>query len=190
VTPEGGQVLAADATTPETYAETGGFGNMGRLLRAQNLEMPTPKMDVMSRENAGLYFLRDELFGYLLDLTPGREGAAALARVMERWIARLAGVAVTIEPVERIEDKRWRWHVGLDVDATTILNTLYRGETAAPEDLARLAALFRLAFHDASDADPRLEGRPVYLGLAFRPDRTLKLKPQNLLVNLPLRRDG
>jgi hypothetical protein len=29
-------------------------------------------------------------------------------------------------------------------------------------------------------------GRPVYLGLAAREDRTLKLKPQNLLVGLPL----
>ena len=32
-----------------------------------------------------------------------------------------------------------------------------------------------------------MAGRPVYLGLACRPDRTLKVKPQNLLVNLPLR---
>ena len=32
-----------------------------------------------------------------------------------------------------------------------------------------------------------MEGRPVYLGLGCRPDRTLKLKPQNLLLNLPLR---
>jgi hypothetical protein len=31
-----------------------------------------------------------------------------------------------------------------------------------------------------------MAGRPVYLGLAVREDRTLKLKPQNLLVNLPL----
>ena len=32
-----------------------------------------------------------------------------------------------------------------------------------------------------------MAGRPVYLGLACRPDRTLKVKPQNLLANLPLR---
>jgi hypothetical protein len=32
-----------------------------------------------------------------------------------------------------------------------------------------------------------LAGRPVYLGLAVREDRTLKVKPQNLLVGLPLR---
>jgi len=37
---------------------------------------------------------------------------------------------------------------------------------------------------------PALGGRPVYLGLACRPDRTLRLKPQNLVVNLPLARAG
>jgi hypothetical protein len=31
-----------------------------------------------------------------------------------------------------------------------------------------------------------MRDRPVYLGVGVRPDRTLKLKPQNLLVNLPL----
>ena len=29
-------------------------------------------------------------------------------------------------------------------------------------------------------------GKPVYLGLAIGEDQSLKLKPQNLLVNLPL----
>jgi hypothetical protein len=135
-----------------------------------------------------LYFLRDELFGFLLDLTPGREGAAALARVLERWVAHFLGVAVAIEPVERVEDERWRWHVGLDVDATAILNALYRGEAVPEADRERLALLFRLEFRDAADALADLGGRPVYLGLAFRPDRTLKLKPQNLLFNLPVAR--
>ena len=142
-------------------------------------------MDVLTRENAPLYFLRDELHAFVLDLAPGAAGASALATVLERWIARLAGVAVTIEPVARVEDERWRWHVGLDVDATAILNALYRGEAVPAADLERLALLFRLEFRDPGDARPDVRGRPVYLGLACRPDRTLKLKPQNLLVNLP-----
>jgi len=29
-------------------------------------------------------------------------------------------------------------------------------------------------------------GKPVYLGLAMNAEQTLKLKPQNLLINLPL----
>lgn len=182
---EGGRVLAADAATIEVYAETGGFGNVGRLLRSQAAPMPAVKMDVLSHENAALYFLRDELHGFVLDLAPGGEGAAALARVLERWIAHLAGVAVTIEPTGRVEDARWRWHVGLDVDSTSILNALYRGESVAPDERDRLLLLFRLEFRHAADASAELAGRPVYLGLACRPDRTLRMKPQNLLANLP-----
>ena len=186
VSVEGGQVLAADAATIEAYAETGGFGNVGRLIMAQNTPLPSVKMDVLNRENAPLYFLRDELFGFLLDLTPGREGAAALARLLERWIAHFAGAAVDIEPLERITDERWRWHAGLDAEATAILNSLYKAEPVADEDRARLVALFRLTFRDPGDCLPDAAGRPVYLGLAFRADHTLKMKPQNLLTNLPL----
>jgi hypothetical protein len=34
----------------------------------------------------------------------------------------------------------------------------------------------------------RVRGRPVYLGLAMTPAQRLKLKPHNLLTNLPLAR--
>jgi hypothetical protein len=186
VAAEGGKILAADAATIEVFAETGGFGNVGRLLRGQNTPTPAVKMDVLSHESAALYFLRDELYGFALDLTPGGEGAEALARVLERWVRHLAGADVAIEPRARIEDERWRWHVGLDVDASAILNALYRGEPVAAEELERLLLLFRLDFRHPDDALADLAGRPVYLGLGCRPDRTLKVKPQNLLVGLPV----
>ena len=186
VSTEGGQVLSADSATLETYADTGGFGAVGRLLRQQQTALPEVKMDVLNAENAPLYFLRDELFGFVLDLTPGREGAAALARVLELWVGHLAGLRVAIAPQARVDDERWRWHVGLDVDASAILDALYRGESVAAADLERLVLLFTLAFRDEADALPEMSGRPVYLGLACRPDRTLKLKPQNLLINLPV----
>ena len=127
VATEGGQTLAADGATIQAYAETGGFGNVGRLLRSQDA-LPAVKMDVLTRENAPFYFLRDELHSFALDLTPGREGARALAQVLASWVRHLAGADVTIEPAERIEDDAWRWHVGLDVDATAILDALYRGK--------------------------------------------------------------
>ncbi len=187
VSNEGGQVLAADCATLEAFAETGGFGNVGRLLRRQNAELPAVKMDVLNAENAPFYFLRDELYSFALDLTPGREGARALAQVLQRWVRHLAGADVTIEPVQRIEDTRWRWHAGLDRDSSEILDALYRGEEVEPERLERMVLLFRLGFRDAADVADEMAGRPVYLGLACRPDRTLKVKPQNLLVNLPWR---
>ncbi len=186
VSAEGGQVLCADAATIEVFAETGGFGSVGRLLRRQDA-LPQVKMDVLTHENAPLYFLRDELFGFVLDLRAGSRGAAAFAQVLERWIARMTGSRVAIEPVERIDDPRWRWHVGLDVDASALLDALYRGQAVPAGDLERLVLLLRLEFRDPGDVVPEMAGRPVYLGLACRPDRTLKAKPQNLLANLPLR---
>jgi hypothetical protein len=35
---------------------------------------------------------------------------------------------------------------------------------------------------------PDVRGRPVYLGLAMSAEQRVRLKPQNLLVNLPLAR--
>ena len=183
---EGGQVLVADAATLEAFHETGGFGNVGRLLRRQSTELPAVKMDVLNGENASFYFMRDELFSFALDISPGREGARALAQVLERWVRHMAGVGVQVEPMPRVEDARWRWHVGLDVDSTALLDALYRGEKPEADELARLALLFALRFERDCDALPEMRGKPVYLGVACRPDRTLKLKPQNLLVNLPL----
>lgn len=188
VSTEGGQVLAVDATTVEMYAETGGFGNVGRLLRRQSAEMPAVKMDVLNHENESFYFLRDELYGFAIDLTAGREGSQALAQVLALWVRRLLGVEVTIEPVTQVVDEKWRWHVGLDQDSTAILNALYRGESVDAAERERLLALFRVDFNDAGDLVPDMAGKPVYLGLACRPDRTLKMKPHNLVANLPLAR--
>jgi hypothetical protein len=33
-----------------------------------------------------------------------------------------------------------------------------------------------------------MAGKPVFAGLAMAPDGTLRMKPQNLLMNLPLAR--
>jgi hypothetical protein len=41
-------------------------------------------------------------------------------------------------------------------------------------------------FRDPAQALAEMAGRPVYLGLACRADRTLRVKPQNLLISLPL----
>lgn len=186
VSTDGGRALAADAATLELFAETGGFGDVGRLLRRQRAALPEVKMDVLNAENAPFYFLRDELYGFALDLTPGGEGVRALAEVLRRWVVHMAGARVTVEPVREVHDERWRWHVGLDVDASAILDALYRGEPLAEAELERVIALFRLDFTSGADALPEVAGKPVYLGLACRPDRTLRMKPQNLLASLPL----
>ena len=72
VSTEGGQVLAADAETIALFSETGGFGSIGRLLSQQGTPLREMSMDVMSHENAQLYWLRESRHNYLLDLTHGR----------------------------------------------------------------------------------------------------------------------
>ncbi len=186
VASEAGQLLAADAATIEMFAASGGFGDVGGWLRGQGAGLAPVKMDILNRENAPFYFLRDSLYSFALDITPGREGAEALARVLERWVGRLTGVEARVAPVERVEDPRWRWHVGLDPEATRILNALYEGKHVESAELERIVLLFRLEFTDPADAIAEMAGRPVYLGLACREDRRLRMKPQNLLTNLPL----
>jgi len=50
----------------------------------------------------------------------------------------------------------------------------------------RVLSLFRLEFRDPAVMLPRVAGRPVYLAMAMNEEKRLRLKPQNLLVNLPL----
>jgi hypothetical protein len=106
--------------------------------------------------------------------------------VLDRWVAHLLGVRTTSRPLPRIDDDAWAWHVGLDVEASALLDDLYRGQAPEPERLRRLIGLFRLDFADPSDMRADLAGKPVYLGLAMSDRATLRLKAQNLLVNLPL----
>ncbi|MCM0020392.1 MAG: hypothetical protein NBV67_10395, partial [Tagaea sp.] len=73
-----------------------------------------------------------------------------------------------------------------DAEATAIMNDLYRGQEVDEERLKRIVALFRLDFADPSAMRADIAGRPVYLGLAMDQDKRIRLKPQNLLVNLPL----
>ncbi|XSC47725.1 DUF6352 family protein [Bradyrhizobium sp. RDT10] len=49
---------------------------------------------------------------------------AGLCRVIERWISHLLGVTVSVETIASIEDRDWRWFIGLDSEATRIGNAL------------------------------------------------------------------
>jgi hypothetical protein len=190
VTIEDGAVMLADEETVETYAATGGLGALGRLLTEAETPMRSVSLDVLDETNAALYWQRSDRFDTVLDLTFGRPGLDALCRVLEAWVAHLLGVVARIEPVQTIRDERWSWHVGLDSEATAILNTLYAGEELPEDRLRQLLALFRLSVADPAAMRPELAGKPIYLGLAMTADRRLRLKPQNLVTNLPLARSA
>ena len=186
VTLRDGAVLAADEETVGMYRTTGGFGDLGRLLVEAQTPLKSVELDVLNDDNAELYWARDERYDTVLDLTFTRPGVDALCRVLEAWIAHFTAAKTRIEPVGQIRDERWVWHIGLDAEATAILNDLYDGVDVDDERLERLLALFRLEFDDPTLMLSRIAGRPVYLAMAMNADKVLRLKPQNLLVNLPL----
>jgi hypothetical protein len=185
---EDGTVMAADDATVELHAMSGGFGSLGELLRKQAVPTRTLDLDVLSAENAEQYWTRDERFDLSVSLNRGQPPLDALCRVLEKWVAHFLAVEVRIVPERRIDDDRWVWHVGLDAHASGVLNDLYNRVEVDDERLRRLLCLFRLEFADPGDMRPAIAGRPVYLAMAMDRDDRLKLKPQNLLVNLPLAR--
>lgn len=183
-----GSVLLGDSETVETLGATRGMGDLGRLIVQSGTKPKNVEMDVLTAEKSALYWERSARRDMVLDLTFARPGLDAFARVMESWIAHMIGAEVRIQPVQQIRDERWVWHTGLDVEASAILNDLYRGAEVDEERLKRLIALFRLDFANPSIVREGVAGRPVYLGLAITEARKLRFKPQNLLVNLPLAR--
>lgn len=183
-----GAVMAADDETVERLAETGGFGSLGELLRKQNTPTRSIDLDVLSADNAEIYWQRDERFDLAVSLNRGQPALDALMRVLERWVKHFLGVDVTIQHRREIDDKQWVWHVGLDAVASSVLNDLYNREAVDEGRMERLLCLFELRFGDPADMRPAIAGRPVYLAMAMDAENRLKLKPQNLLLNLPLNR--
>ena len=186
VTISDGVVMAADQETVEMHAGTGGFGDLGRLLVEANTPAATVELDVLSAASADLYWERSDRYDTVLDLGFAGAGLDALCRVLEAWVAHFRDASVSIQPVQKITDERWVWHVGLDAEASSLLNDLYDDKEVAEDRLARLISLFRLDFADPSLMRHDIAGRPVYLGMAMTGDGVLRLKPQNLLVNLPV----
>jgi hypothetical protein len=183
-----GSVMAGDAAAVELYATTGGFGSLGELLRQNRTAPRSIDLDVLDADNAATYWERDERFDLAVRLDRGAPALIALARVLERWIAHFLGTPVAIEPRSEIDDARWVWHVGLDAEASGLLNDLYNGAEVADDRMGRLLCLFQLDFTNPADMRPAIAGRPVYLAMAMDEERRLKMKPQNLLLNLPLAR--
>jgi hypothetical protein len=183
-----GAVMAADLEMVERFADTGGFGSLGELLARNRTPMRTIDLDVLSEDNAQVYWERDERHDLAVSLNRGAGALEALCRVLERWIGHFLAVQVAIRPRSEVDDARWVWHVGLDAEASSLLNDLYNRVDVADERRERLLCLFELTFASPSDMRPSIAGRPVYLAMAMDREQRLKLKPQNLLLNLPLAR--
>lgn len=202
-----GAVMLADLETVEMHAAGsagGASGTTGAGLeqliaeaqapvhqaQASVLEAQAPRqtvdLDVLDRGNAQLYWSRDERHDFVISMNHGCAAVTAFCGVLERWILHLGGVKTTVKSVPRIDEARWAWHIGLDAQSSALLNDLWQGGEPEPDRLERLLALFRLDFADACDMRADIAGRPVYLALSMGEDQVVRMKPQNLLTNLPL----
>ena len=143
---------------------------------------------MLTDDNAAGYWDRSDRFDLALDLTAGRRGLAALGAVIARWVKHLLDIDVVVEPLNGLRDVSLPWYVGLDANGTRIGDALWNGAELDEETRIGIVGLFRLTICDADIVIDRMAGEPVYLILAMTPDKVLRMKPQNLLTGLPIRR--
>jgi Family of unknown function (DUF6352) len=143
-------------------------------------------IDVLNDDNAHTYWQRSDRFDMALDLTAGRDGLSALAKVMELWIGHLLGFEVTIDALTELRDTAVTWYVGLDSEATQIADALWQNEEPDENATTRVVGLFRLTFRDPRLMLDKVKGEPVYLVLAMTRDHLIRMKPQNLVAGLPV----
>lgn len=184
---EHGEVMAADDETVERQA-TASFGSLGDLLRQAGATLRSAELDVLQSASADAYWDRSEAHDLVLQLNHGQPGLDALCRVLERWVAHFHGTPVTVQTAREIDEDAWVWHVGLDAQASAVLNAAYQGQEVDPAASGRMLCLFRLDFLEPSAVRPEVAGQPVWLAMAMDAQNRLRLKPQNLLLNLPLAR--
>ncbi len=183
---EDGIVMGADNEVVARNGEAGETGNIMDLLKGKSMAMRSADLDVLYEENAAEYWPRNEGFDFAVQLNFGHEPINHFCRVLEKWVKHFLGVQVRLTPMQQIADPKWSWHVGLDAAATEVLNKLYNKDPLDAEELARIICLFRLDFLDQAAVARAQEGKPVYMAIAMNDQKLLKLKPQNVLFNLPL----
>ena len=182
VTLHDGSLIAADEET------IGGVNAAPVTPLVSMLGIPAEAaIDVIHDDTAAGYWERSDRFDMALDLTGGRAGLAAFAEAMRRWIAHVLGAEVVIEPLTALREAPFTWYVGLDADATRIGDRLWNGEDLDETVLSGVIGLFALTFRDPSIALDKVKGEPVYLILAMTGDKTIRMKPQNLVTGLPIR---
>lgn len=181
-----GVVMSADDEVVTRNAQAGETGNIMDLLKGKSMSMRSIDLDVLHEENADLYWDKNEDHDFAVQLNFGQPPINHFCRVLEKWVEHFLGVKIRITPMQQITDPKWSWHVGLDASATDILNKLYNKEPVDADELEKIICLFRLDFVDESAVMAAQVGKPVYMGIAMNAEKQLKLKPQNLLFNLPL----
>ena len=139
-------------------------------------------LDVLVEENAWTYWSRSDAHTMALPFGAASQAREGLARALKAFVAHLLGVRVSIAPLTSVEDVDLRWYVGLDQVGVKIGDALWRSE----EPEGALIGLFRLEFADPDMMAEAVRGAPVWLILGMGDDKTVRMKPQNLIMGLPL----
>ncbi len=147
---------------------------------------PHGGIEVLGSRNESSYWARSEHHDLALDMTPKRNASVAFAKLCASWLYHFHRLSAQVESVAAIEGD-WSWHIGLDAESSGILNALYKGHAVDDSTRGRLLGLFEMQLEPSHHVLATLRGRPIYLGLAMDDHHQLRLKPQNLLINLPLR---
>jgi len=181
-----GHVLLADLETVAMHAAGNRYGSLGKLIVEAQGSIGKVDLDVLDRANAALYWERESRHDTVISLTYGRAALDALCRVIEAWVLHFHAVQVTVKPLRKIEEARWAWHIGLDAESTEILNALWAGDPVEQGRMRNIVALFGMQFAEPAAMRPDIAGRTVYLALSANAEQEVRMKPQNLLTNLPL----
>lgn len=181
-----GHALLADQETVEMHAAGSKYGSIGRLIVEAQGTLGKVDLDVIDRANAALYWQRESRYDTVISLTYGRAALDALAAVLQSWVKHFLGLDVRVKPIRRIDEARWAWHVGLDAESTAILNELWSGGEVEQGRMQRILALFALTFDDPAAMRSDIAGRTIYLALSANEEGVVRMKPQNLLINLPV----
>jgi hypothetical protein len=182
-----GRVILGDQEIVDMHTGAAGLGTIGQLLSESNTPIKQIELDVLDDDNSKIYWNRSDQFNTVIDMRFGQPANHAFARVIETWVRHFANIDVRIQPVRSIKDEAWRWHIGLDRDATQLLNALYEGNDITEAEQARLLALYKMEILDQSHVMPDVQGKPIYLALGSTENNRVRVKPQNLIKNLPLR---
>ena len=145
------------------------------------------EIDVLNDDNAETYYERSDRYDMALEITAGRRGHEALGEVIARWVRHLLAVEASVVPVVELKDVRFTWYVGLDAEGTRIGDMLWNGEGLDETHQGRVVALYALRIEGA-DALADKDAPPAYLILGMTEEKMLRMKPQNLLTGLNVKR--
>lgn len=139
-------------------------------------------LDVLGGGNEWTYWSRSDAHSTVLNFGGDPEARRGMARALEAFLRHMLGLRVTVTPQSKVENVELSWYVGLDPVGTTIGDALWHGRPVP----GSLVGLFQLDFAEGDPVRGDLAGKPVWLILGMGADKTLRMKPQNLLSGLPL----